>query len=214
MKRCSPAERAAENEGVIRGRCLAINIGDGPPSTGPVDDRKKPDGAQYAKHGFGGHAESGGAVGVGRGESYADDEREEREQRDLTTAEGQRADDGSDDERVVHEESGAGGGLVASLDRREVGVLPRSEELPLAKDSGCDHFRELASVVLGVFETETTPVKRLGRFVAGGVESFGAKLVLAVVEPEAEEFATVGFVAVGVHEQFVAVGRERHEIVE
>ena len=80
-----------------------------------------------------------------------------------------RAVDGERDHRRVHQQPELGGAFVAPLDRGELGVLPRAEQVPLAQDTGGDDLGQLGLVVERVVDALLAPVAGLGRLVAGRI---------------------------------------------
>ena len=76
------------------------------------------------------------------------------------------------------------------------------------------HPGQLADVFSCVVETERAPVERRLRFVTGWITLRLANRLLALEVPVADELPVVRGCAVGVDHHLVAVGRQRHELLE
>ncbi len=146
------------------------------------------------------------AVGVGRGDGDHHHLDEQWQHRDLASPQG---DEASHCERhhgpVLHEPETVHP-QRAPLDAGQLGVLQRTEDLPLPPDASCHHHRQPAEVVPGVVEADLLPVPSLLGLVARWIAALVADPLLAVEEPVAEELAVIRVVAVRVDLQLAGVG--------
>ena len=208
-----PYRRASEHEGVPVGERGLGFIGRKHGATAEAEQQWcDADRCQQAEHGLGRGAEPHGAIRSRGGESDGDQLRSQRQQRNSALAQDPDAVDAERDQRVVGEQAQPRAVLVAALDRCELGVLPRPEELPLATDASSDHLRQTSDVILGVVDADLAPGGGPLRFITGRLAVLLTNPLLAIEVPEADELAVVRLVAVGVDEHLVAVRRQRYEL--
>ena len=138
----------------------------------------------------------------------------ERHQRDPLAAHRDGTDHRQPGEAVEHHQTHRAGVAIAPLDATEVHVLQRPEQLPLAQHPQRDDTWQFTGVSARVVEAERPPVQGDLRLVAGRLTLRIADALLTLEVPVADERPVVHGRAVGVDHHLVAVGRQRHELLE
>ena len=210
-----PARTAEHERRAIGVRCVRFLIGTArQPASRECDDGHEADGAEHTQRRLGRSAEPHTAVGVRRGDGDTEELDPQGQQRNATATHRDRTHDRQRREAVEHHQTEGAGVVIAALDATEVDVLQRMEQLPLTKHAQGHHARQFVGVGSCVVEPERPPVQRDLRLVAGRFTLRIADLLLTLEIPVSDERPVVHRRTVGVHHHFVAVRRERHEVLE
>ena len=114
---------------------------------------------------------------------------------------------------VVHHQTHRAGIAVAALDAAQVTFCSGRNNSHCRRTRKVT-TRQFADVIACVGEAERSPIQRRLRFVSWRFALRLADPLLTLVIPVADERPVVRRRAVGVHHHLVAVGRQRHELLE